>query len=140
MPKRVLIAGLFHETHTFLDGTTGLRDFAVLRGEEMLRCAGDSSPLGGALESAREFGWDVVPAADFRAAPGAIVEDAVVETFWTELAARVAQGDADIPVCARDADMQRVASHQNAHRNSGAHQNLELARSHHCGDRFQLAQ
>src|SRR5687768_2683526 len=39
MPKRVLFAGLFHETHTFLDGTTGLRDFAILRGDEMLRCA-----------------------------------------------------------------------------------------------------
>ena len=103
MRKRVVIAGLFHETHTFLDGTTGLHDFAVLRGEEMLRCAGDSSPLGGALESAREFGWDVVPAVDFRAAPSAIVEDAVVENFWSELAARIAQCDADIPVC--DADI-----------------------------------
>ena len=42
MPKRVLIAGLFHETHTFLDGTTGLRDFAVLRGDDMLaRLGGD---------------------------------------------------------------------------------------------------
>ena len=89
MPKRVLIAGLFHETHTFLDGTTGLRDFAVLRGDEMLRCTGDSSPLGGALECAREFGWEILPAVDFRAAPSAIVEDAVVEIFWSELAARI---------------------------------------------------
>ncbi len=89
MPKRVLIAGLFHETHTFLDGTTGLRDFAVLRGDELLRCAGDSSPLGGVLECAREFGWEIVPAVDFRATPGAIVEDEVVETFWNELAARM---------------------------------------------------
>jgi microcystin degradation protein MlrC len=90
MPKRVLIAGLFHETHTFLEGTTGLRDFAVLRGEELLRCTGDSSPLGGALECAREFGWDVLPTVDFRAAPSAIVEDEVVETFWSELVARIA--------------------------------------------------
>ena len=89
MPKRVLIAGLFHETHTFLDGTTGLRDFAVLRGEELLRCAGDSSPLGGVLECAREFGWEIIPAVDFRASPSAIVEDEVVETFWSELAARM---------------------------------------------------
>ena len=89
MSKRILFAGLFHETHTFLEGTTGLRDFAVLRGDELLRCAGDSSPLGGALESAREFGWEVVPAVDFRASPSATVEDEVVETFWQELAARV---------------------------------------------------
>lgn len=90
MPKRVLIAGLFHETHTFLDGTTGLRDFAVLRGDEMLLCEGDSSPLGGVLECAREFGWEIVPTVDFRATPSAIVEDAVVDAFWNELAARIA--------------------------------------------------
>ncbi len=87
--KRVLIAGLFHETHTFLDGTTGLRDFAVMRGGEMLRCEGDSSPLGGALECAREFGWEVVPTVDYRATPSAIVEDEVVETFWSELSTRI---------------------------------------------------
>ncbi len=87
--KRVLFAGLFHETHTFLDGTTSLRDFAMLRGEELLRCTGDASPLGGALECAREFGWEVVPAVDLRASPSAMVEDEVVETFWRELAARI---------------------------------------------------
>jgi len=89
MSKRVLFAGLFHETHTFLEGTTGLRDFSLTHGEELLRCTGDSSPLGGALASAQEFGWEVVPAVDFRASPSAMVEDEVVETFWRELAARV---------------------------------------------------
>jgi microcystin degradation protein MlrC len=84
MAKRVLFAGLFHETHTFLEGTTGLRDFQVLRGAEMLRCAGDSSPLGGALESAQQFGWEILPTVDFRASPGALVEDEVMETFWRE--------------------------------------------------------
>ncbi len=93
MPKRVLIAGLFHETHTFLDGTTGLSDFAVLRGDEMLCCTGDSSPLGAVLECAREFGWEIIPAVDFRATPGAIVEDEAVETFWNELSARLTQCD-----------------------------------------------
>ena len=88
MSKRVLIAGLFHETHTFLEGITGLGDFQILRGEEMLRCAGDSSPLGGALESAREFGWEVLPTVDYRAQPGAIVEPGVFETFWREFVSR----------------------------------------------------
>jgi len=107
MGKRILIAGLFHETHTFLEGTTGLSDFAVLRGEEMLRCEGDSSPLGGVLECAREFGWEVVPTVDFRASPSAMVEDEVVENFWTELAARIASRDADTPACAPNANAGR---------------------------------
>jgi len=86
---RVLFAGLFHETHTFLEGTTSLADFQVLCGCDLLRCAGDSSPLGGALESAKSFGWEVLPTVDFRASPGAIVEDEVIESFWQELAARI---------------------------------------------------
>lgn len=81
---RVLIAGLFHETHTFLEGTTGLADFEVRLGAEMLGCAGDASPLGGALDAARGFGWTVLPTADFRASPSAMVTDEVVETFWHE--------------------------------------------------------
>jgi len=85
---RILFAGLFHETHTFLEGTTSLSDFQVLTGEEILRCRGDSSPMGGALESADEFGWEVIPAVDYRAAPSATVEGDVVESFWADLAGR----------------------------------------------------
>lgn len=86
---RVLFAELFHETHTFLEGTTGLRDFQVQMGSDLLRCKGDSSPLGGALESAEQFGWDVIPTVDFRASPSATVTDEVVEMFWQELAGRI---------------------------------------------------
>jgi microcystin degradation protein MlrC len=84
MPKRVLLAGLFHETHTFLDGTTGLGDFAVRRGNELFDAAGDGSPLSGALEVAASCGWDVRPVIDLRATPSAIVDDVVFESFWDE--------------------------------------------------------
>src|SRR4051794_33625632 len=86
--RRVLFAGLFHETHTFVEGATGLRDFAILHGDELLRCEGDSSPLGGALASARTFGWTILPTVDFRASPSAMVEDEVIETFWKEFQTR----------------------------------------------------
>ncbi len=82
MTKRILLAGLFHETHTFVDGATSLRDFQVLRGDELLACRGDASPLGGALEAAESFGWEVIPAVDYRASPSGMVEDEVVETWW----------------------------------------------------------
>jgi microcystin degradation protein MlrC len=81
MGRRVLLAGLYHETHTFLNGVTALSDFAALRGEEMLRAAGDASPLGGVLEFARQAGWEVMPVLDLRAAPGPTAADEVVETF-----------------------------------------------------------
>ena len=85
---RVLIAGLFHETHTFLAGTTGLASFEVRLGDELLACAGDASPLGGVLEAAKSFGWTMLPTADFRASPSAKVADEVVETFWREFRQR----------------------------------------------------
>ena len=85
---RVLIAGLFHETHTFLAGTTGLASFEVRLGDELLACAGDASPLGGVLEAAKSFGWTMLPTADFRASPSATVADEVVETFWREFRQR----------------------------------------------------
>src|SRR5580704_9617151 len=82
MPKRVLVAGLFHETHTFLGGTTGLADFAVRRRDELLDAAGDGSPLSGVLEVAASCGWDVRPVIDLRATPSAIVDEGVFTFFW----------------------------------------------------------
>lgn len=84
---RILLAGLFHETHTFLEGRTTLADFAVCRGAELLGKAGDGSPVAGFLEVAQAAGWEVVPALDMRATPSAMVADAVLEGFWTEFAA-----------------------------------------------------
>lgn len=84
---RVLIAGLFHETHTFLEGSTRLQDFHVTRGPELLKAEGDSSPLGGVLELARTWNWQILPTVDYRAQPSAIVEDEVVEAFWSDFLA-----------------------------------------------------
>jgi microcystin degradation protein MlrC len=84
MPKRVLLAGLFHETHTFLNGVTTLADFGIMRGEEILQTAGDASAVAGAVETGLECGWEIIPAIDYRATPSAIVEDEVVESWWSE--------------------------------------------------------
>ena len=79
---RILVAGLFHETHTFVDDTTGLQSFFTSYGDEFLKRQGDGSPLGGFLETAARFGWEVIPTVDMRASPSGIVEDEVVETWW----------------------------------------------------------
>lgn len=80
--KRVLFAGLFHETNTFVEGVTPLEAFAVARGAGLLECTGDSSPMGGALAAARGLGWEVVPAIDMRAMPSGMVSDLSFEVFW----------------------------------------------------------
>jgi microcystin degradation protein MlrC len=91
MIKRVLVAGLFHETHTFLPGFTGLDAFDLRRGRELLEVEGDASPLGGVLEVARVARWAVLPAVDLRAMPSATVADEVIELFWQILASTAEQ-------------------------------------------------
>lgn len=98
MDKRVLLAGLFHETHTFLKGHTSLADFQIRRGKQMSAAAGDGSPLAGVLEAADAHDWSALPIADYRATPGATVEDAVFDQFWNDFAA-----DAE-PALARGVD------------------------------------
>ncbi len=88
--SRVLVAGLFHETHTFVDDPTPLAAFESRLGKDLLACAGDASPLGGALEVARELGWQVEPLLDARAVPSGTVEDAVFDEYWREFSSQAA--------------------------------------------------
>lgn len=80
--KRVLLGGIFHETHSFLDRKTTADDFTAICGQQMLQQDDAGSPLAGVLQSARELDWEIVPAAHFQAMPSGIVEDEVVELFW----------------------------------------------------------
>lgn len=83
--NRVLIAGLFHETHTFLSEPTPAEEFRFLAGEELLAARGDASPLGGVLEFAERQGWQVLPGVWGMALPGGMVADQVWESFWLAL-------------------------------------------------------
>jgi microcystin degradation protein MlrC len=85
MSHRVLIAGLFHETHTFLDGVTTLEGFDERVGDAIWSAENDGSPLAGALDVARTCAWEVIPTIDLRATPGPVVEDCVVDHFWNKV-------------------------------------------------------
>ena len=52
---RIVLAGLFHETHTFLDGLTTWEAFDVRERENLLNAKGDASPLGGILDYANRL-------------------------------------------------------------------------------------
>lgn len=88
---RVLLAGLFHETHTFVDERTPLEAFQVLRGDELLKSGDDASPLGAAVAAGREFGWTWIPSIDMRYSPSGTADDTVVETFWNGVTSTVEQ-------------------------------------------------
>ena len=95
MPHHVLLAGLFHETHTFLDVPTPLADWTILRRDELFGARGDASPLAGVLSVADERGWRVTPTIDMRATPSGLVDDEVLEVFWEGLAAGFDEGPFD---------------------------------------------
>lgn len=84
-PPRVALAGLFHETHVFLDGITPLTAFDWRDAPALLSARGDGSPLDGVLEVAERHGWNVVPTVDLRTRPSATAADEVVDAFWDAL-------------------------------------------------------
>jgi microcystin degradation protein MlrC len=96
--KRVLLAGISHETHSFVAETTPLGKFTIRRGPALLGCAGDGSMVDGFLEVAAGEGWSVVPVAMYRAQPAGRIEHAVFEAFWAELAEGVRAALAEGPL------------------------------------------
>jgi microcystin degradation protein MlrC len=82
--RRILLGALFHETHSFVDEITGLADFTIRRGEELLQRRGDGSTVDGFLEVADAEDWEVVPTVDYTALPAGTVDHAVFARFLAE--------------------------------------------------------
>ncbi len=89
---RIFLAGLFHETNTFVDQATTLDAFAIRRDSQILDCRGDGSPLAGFLEAASTFDWEVFPGVDYRAVPSGTVADDVWAEYLSDLLPRLAAG------------------------------------------------
>ncbi len=82
--KRILLAGLYHETHCFVDEVTIIDDFMVSRGDEIFGHRGDGSTIDGFLEVADREGWEVVPTCVYSATPSGLVAGDVLDRFWTD--------------------------------------------------------
>lgn len=96
---RILVGRLYHESHTFLDGRTGLEGFEIRLGGDVLEAKGDQSPLDAILTTGRSLGWDVIPVADIFGMPGAVARDEVLDTFLEALRDAVARSPAIDGVC-----------------------------------------
>jgi microcystin degradation protein MlrC len=80
--KHILVAGLSHETHTFLPQLTAVDAFSIFKGKEMLDLRGNGSNIDGFLEVGEALGWEIMPAIHISANPGGVVPDSIVELFW----------------------------------------------------------
>lgn len=98
-PRRILLASLFHETHSFVEDRTTLAAFTIRRGVEVMQRRGDGSTVDGFLEVAEAQGWEVIPTIDYTALPAGTVAHDVLETFIGEfdagLKAALATGGLD---------------------------------------------
>lgn len=92
---RILLAGLFHETHTFVDEITTIAEYDIRRGAEIVARRGDGSTIDGFLSVAEREGWEVVPVADYSALPSGTTDHAVFEQFSGELLAGLSAALAD---------------------------------------------
>jgi len=82
MSKNIFLAGIFHETHTFLDQKTILDDFTIYKGREIIdKNLGNGSPIDGFLEYAQKQDWNVIPSIQMAARPSGIVESKVTTYF-----------------------------------------------------------
>ena len=98
MTRRVAVAGFLHETNTFAPSRATLTHFAeggghmpISRGQEILdRCPGINIGVAGAVDYAREAGWELVPLLWTVAIPSAHVEKAAFEAILGELCERLA--------------------------------------------------
>lgn len=105
MAPRIYLAGLFHETHGFVADKTGFDQFRIRRDGRILDHRDDGSQIDGFLEVADRRGWAVVPGPDYGAMPSGVVEHAVFEAFWQDVAATL------VPALAEGLDAIYLALH-----------------------------
>ena len=82
---KILLAGIFHETHSFTDDRTTLKDFMIHRGQDLLDRIGDGSQVDGFLATAKRLGWEVIPTANYLCGASGMVEHEVFELFWQDV-------------------------------------------------------
>ena len=58
---RIAIAGIVHETNTYVKDPTRLEDFSILRGDKMLKLRGTETQSGAAIDRCIELGHEAVP-------------------------------------------------------------------------------
>jgi microcystin degradation protein MlrC len=92
--KRVALGGIVHETHSFSEIPTTLADFelkSLHRGETIIQAmTGTRSGIGGMIQGADGYGWQLLPTVYSSAMPSGIVSEQAYQTMLKDLLARLA--------------------------------------------------
>ena len=99
---RIAYGGISHETNTFMDelGRTGVEDFTVARGKEIVELFGGTGMYaGGAIRACERNSVEFVPLVTASAPPGPTIERSVFESLADEIIAALKDaGDVDAVV------------------------------------------
>lgn len=91
----IAIGGILHETHTFMRQRTTLADFAAQSlhfGDDIARALRKSrTGIGGMIDRAAEYGWQLLPTVYAAAMPGGPVTADAYRSLLSELTDRLAQ-------------------------------------------------
>jgi microcystin degradation protein MlrC len=92
-PTRIALGGIMHETHTFAEVPTGMRDFEIgtlHRGVEMLEQMGDTrAGIAGMMAVGAAHDWELLPTLYTMAMPSGVIEQATYDTLADELVERL---------------------------------------------------
>ena len=93
LSARIAIGGILHETHTFMEQRTTLEDFAAqshYRGDELLSSmSGSRSGIGGMIDRAADYGWQLLPTMYAAAMPAGVVTEGAYRQLLGELTDRI---------------------------------------------------
>lgn len=92
---RIVIGGILHETHTFMERGTTLADFAAQSlhfGSDLITAMrGSRSGIGGMIDRATEMGWQLLPTLYAAAMPGGTVTASAYRELLSRLTGLLAQ-------------------------------------------------
>lgn len=72
--KRILVAGMHHESNSFNPIVAGENDFRVLRGEELFKNRTKTNSLSGIIDTLEKAGYEIIPTLTANAVPNGEVD------------------------------------------------------------------
>jgi microcystin degradation protein MlrC len=96
--KRILIAGMHHESNSFNPITCSEKDFRVIYGEDIYQNLSKNDSVSGIIETLREEGYELIPTVFARAVPNGEVDYDFYHKVKAEIIARAIAAQKEAPI------------------------------------------
>lgn len=96
--KRVLVAGMHHESNSFNPIVAGEKDFNVIIGDDIFNNLRDNDSMSGVITALQEAGYEVIPTVSCRAVPNGEVDYDFYMKIKNEIIERAKQAQLEAPI------------------------------------------